>query len=76
MQDEVREATKYDITLQRNDGKPLGKSKSGKTLYRVSVSFRSDKYLSNEYLGNLKKALSSVDTKELNKMLTARKEEN
>ena len=68
MQDKVREATKYTITIEREDYEPV----SG-THNRIQVSFRSDKYGTREYIQNLKAALFTILDHETHKQ---HKEEN
>lgn len=60
MQDEVRAAPKYRIILEREDGKPLN-DRNGK----VAHVFRSDSYLTKEYMRNLRQGLFTILDKEL-----------
>lgn len=50
-----REAVKYKITLEREDGKPLCDN-----THKIESSFRSDNYLTAEYRANLRKTLFKV----------------
>lgn len=60
MQDKIRTAPKYRITLEREDGEPLN-NRNGK----VACVFRSDSYLTKEYTRNLRQALFSILDQEL-----------
>lgn len=55
MQDKIREATKYIITIEREDYEPLSDTHD-----KIQVSFRSDKYCTREYIQNLKAALFTI----------------
>ena len=55
MQDKVREATKYVITIEREDYEPVSDTHD-----KIKVSFRSDKYCTREYIQNLKAALFTI----------------
>lgn len=58
-----REAVKYKITLEREDGGRLNEKYSGK----ICTSFHADNYLSREYIMNCKKALFSMMDTEITK---------
>jgi len=54
MQDEVREATKYQITIEEFDS-----DNKDEALF-ITTSFQSDKHLTVEYIQNLKKAIDRL----------------
>lgn len=63
MQNEVREATKYTIRLEREDGERFNEKYGGMT----AIAFRADDYLSNEFLKNLGDSLHAIYMSEANK---------
>ena len=54
MQDEVREATKYIVTIEEFD------SENKDEALFITTSFQSDKHLTVEYIQNLKKAIDRL----------------
>jgi len=58
-----REAVKYTITLEREDGDRFNEKYGGKT----GVAFYADNYLSNEYISNLSESLHAILMCEVNK---------
>lgn len=76
MQSEVRTATRYRLSLVREDGEPLDGLGDGLGTKEVSFTFSSDAYLSREYMKNLKNALSMIDSYALNAFTKKCMEEN
>lgn len=70
MQDEVREATRYKVTLERTDGKPLDRLTTC-----IELTFCSDGYLTKEYLQNMRKALRTIKDSEFDRYLLKLREE-